>query len=125
MRTVPLDITREFDMSESMKRGDYVLATKYSDGDPGDHFVVGFYDGKERDRYHVVDAEWMRFRANGFRRCEPITQQEGEWLFKRFRDIESEPFHHSEADEEIIGKSVWDWLEEARRELSTNLPTTP
>jgi len=29
---------------QEMKHGDYVLATKYRDGDPQDHWAVGFYD---------------------------------------------------------------------------------
>jgi len=29
---------------KKIKKGDYVLATKYSDGDPKDHFAVGFFD---------------------------------------------------------------------------------
>ena len=60
--------------------GDYVLATKWSDGDPCDHFCVGFFSGKDRDRYKVVDADGNLFRANGFRRCEAITQEEGELI---------------------------------------------
>jgi len=67
-----------------MNKGDYVLATKYHDGCPRDHFVVGFYDGrlkdrngKETDRHMVIDADGRQFRANGFRRCEKISAEIG------------------------------------------------
>ena len=30
-------------MKRQLAQGDYVLATKYRDGDPCDHFVVGFF----------------------------------------------------------------------------------
>jgi len=53
-------------------KGDYVLATKYSDGDPLDHWAVGFYDGTTehmRPRHHVIDGDGQRFRVNGFRRA--------------------------------------------------------
>jgi hypothetical protein len=70
-----------------MKKGDYVLATKYSDGDPKDHFAIGFFhgmlidnNGKETERFMVVDASGKNFRGNGFRRCERITQRTGKIL---------------------------------------------
>ena len=62
--------------------GDYVLATKYTDGDPGDHWAVGFYRGVVADRHIVVDVEGGTFRANGFRRCEKITEAEGAHLLR-------------------------------------------
>ena len=81
-------------MSE-LKKGDYVLATKYSDGDPQDHFVVGFFDGmlkkgsSERyHRYNVVDGEGRLFRGNGFRRCEKISNRVGTILVDNMSFIE-------------------------------------
>lgn len=71
-----------------MKEGDYVLATKYSDGDPGDQFCVGFYSGKVFDRFMVVDSNGAQFRANGFRRCEPISKEAGEYIVENMKDIE-------------------------------------
>lgn len=110
------------------KIGDYVLATKWSDGDPCDHFCVGFFAGKDRDRYKVVDSDGNLFRANGFRRCETITQAEGEsilslkigdkpgpsvwWHLERIRGIEAQP--------ESAGPTlddIWELCEELGFEL--------
>ena len=65
----------------SAEVGDYVLATKYSDGDPCDHFCVGFVSGYTRHhRYLIVDNEGNNQRANGFRRVERMTDGEGRQL---------------------------------------------
>jgi hypothetical protein len=90
-----------------MKQGDYVLATKYRDGDPQDHWCVGFY-AKEfwvssRRRHDIVDDEGVLFRHNGFRRVQHISQQEGDWL------IESK-------DEIRFSKSLWHFLRAFRRQ---------
>lgn len=86
--------------------GDYVLATKYGDGDPGDHWVVGFFDGMlpklGGDRFMVVDANGRNFRGNGFRRIKRISAERGAWLLAHARDIEYGRF------------SVWFW---ARRSM--------
>lgn len=100
------------DLKEILAKGDYVLATKYSDGDPGDHFVIGFYDGKDGDRHHVVDSRGQRFRANGFRRCEKISGEVGAWLLARLDEIEAQPFYHDD-DGALVGKSVWHWKDDA------------
>ncbi len=97
-----------------MKRGDYVLATKYSDGDPGDHWAVGFYDGPtdhSDPRYHVVDAKGQLFRHNGFRRIESITRDEGARILEIMNQFS--PLYCDD-DGAVIGKSIWDWLEEIR-----------
>ncbi|MBK7092376.1 MAG: hypothetical protein IPH59_11765 [bacterium] len=61
--------------------GDYVLATKYSDGDPCDHFYVGFVSGyTHHGRYMIVDNEGNNQRGNGFRRVEKLTDNEGRQL---------------------------------------------
>lgn len=69
-----------------LKKGDYVLATKYRDGDPGDQFCVGFYDGfymnGSSTRHLVVDGEGQQFRRNGFRRVAKISRDRGEWIVK-------------------------------------------
>ena len=94
---------REHEMRKP-KVGDYVLATKYSDGDPQDHWAVGFYDRFWRDRYFVVDNHSVQFRMNGFRRIAKIRDSEGEELLRDSRAIE-----HS-------GRSVWGHLRRIRRE---------
>lgn len=112
--------------------GDYVLATKWSDGDPCDHFCVGFFAGKDRDRYKVVDSDGNLFRGNGFRRCETITQKEGEsilslkigdkpgpsvwWHLERIRGIEVQPEPEKPTDEDLwdIGeRHLWTGTDES------------
>lgn len=84
----------------ALKRGDYVLATRYADGDPQDHWAIGFFDGLTSPRYNpprynVVDSEGAQFRGNGFRRIERIDGVRGAWMLKHARDIE------------LSGRSVW------------------
>jgi hypothetical protein len=64
--------------------GDYVLATKYSDGDPGDAWALGFYDGvrDEQGRHYVKDASGKQIRGNGFRRVARIRGDVGRWLLE-------------------------------------------
>ena len=106
-----------------MKPGDYVLATKYSDGDPGDSYCIGFYDGTlekiGETRHMVVNGLGKQFRNNGHRRCEPITDAEGRWLVEHFADFK--PFEHGvdeHGEEVVVGWSVWDWLDHARASLN-------
>ena len=44
-----------------LNKGDYVLATKYRDGDPADHFCIGYHDRTfdhfGHDFHLVVDAD--------------------------------------------------------------------
>lgn len=104
-----------------MTKGDYVLATKYSDGDPGDSHCVGFYDGVLDkvggvERHMVVDNNGKQFRMNGHRRVEPITDAEGRWLIAHFPEFK--PFTHAvdeHGEDVLVGWSVWDWLAEYRR----------
>ncbi len=85
-----------------MRKGDYVFATKYSDGDPGDQYAVGFFDRMLGDRYMVTDGNGNQFRGNGFRRCEPITHYQGVWLIQSF------PLFEDMWQREQM--SVWWWL---------------
>lgn len=68
------------------KVGDYVLATKYADGDPGDPWALGIYDGKYspggglQDRHLVNEADGTCIRPNGFRRVARIRKDVGRWL---------------------------------------------
>ncbi len=75
---------------DAPKVGDYVLATKYSDGDPGDPWCLGFYAGVApwfepapglQPRHLVNDASGKCIRPNGFRRVAgPIRKDVGRWL---------------------------------------------
>lgn len=61
--------------------GDYVLATKYNDGNCGDHWCVGkLHSVTDRGRFIVTDWAGHPFRANGFRRAESVTEAEGKEL---------------------------------------------
>jgi hypothetical protein len=87
-------------METEIKIGDYVLATKYSDGDPQDQWAIGFYAGitaphYDPPRFDVVDNDGLQFRGNGFRRVEKISCDLGEWMVNNRRDIE------------LSGLSVW------------------
>ena len=84
-------------VTTGMQKGDYVLATKYSDGDPQDHWAVGFYDREEGGRHYVVDGVGQQMRGNGFRRVAKISEARGAWLLQNARDIEQS------------GRSVWGW----------------
>lgn len=72
---------------------DYVLATKWGDGDPGDHWCVGFYKGMLRGegsgRFLVSDGEGKLFRAGGFRRIAKISPARGKWLLENAAEIEA------------------------------------
>jgi len=76
-------------------RGEYVLATKYSDGDSRDHWAVGFYDHAKGDRHFVIDGAGNQLRANGFRRVGRITPEKGAWLLENSKSIVAS------------GRSVW------------------
>mgnify|MGYP007089155374 CR=1 FL=1 len=77
---------------------DYVLATKCSDGDPGDQWCVGFYDRFENNRHYVIDQSGKQFRANGFGRVSKISKDRGKFILDNIRSIENEPSH-----------SLWWW----------------
>lgn len=88
-----------------MKKGTYVLATKYDDGDPLDNWAIGFFDRylekSTGRRYMVIDDKGEQFRGNGFRRAQKITAQQGRYLLDRVSEIEQSNI------------SVWEWLERA------------
>lgn len=83
-----------------INKGDYVLATKWGDGDPRDHWCVGFFAGMTAHsvpRYEVVDGDGNLFRGNGFRRCKKISAERGEFLLANAKKIEQ------------FDRSVWWW----------------
>src|SRR5262245_4247591 len=90
------------EMSEKeLKQGDYVLATKWGDGDPQDHWCIGFYsetlNSYGQNRFIVVDENGRPFRANGFRRAKRISKQRGRWILARKEQIEQS------------SRSLWYW----------------
>lgn len=111
-----------------MKKGDYVLATKYSDGDPGDPFCVGFFDSTYdhfgESRHLVVDNEGKQFRFNGFRRVEKISDAEGHYLVAHMSEISARPMWLDivNGEQKLCGDSLYDWLAKARAEISGSKP---
>jgi hypothetical protein len=75
-----------------MEVGDYVLATKYDDGDPGDMWALGFYDGERDGRHYVKDSAGQQIRGNGFRRASRIRKDVGNWLLNvAAKELERSP----------------------------------
>lgn len=74
-----------------VKEGDYVLATKYEDGDPADAWGIGYYAGFHNDRHYVIDAQGKQIRMNGFRRVAAISQDYGTWLWHNRKELEASP----------------------------------
>lgn len=81
-----------------MQKGDYVIATKWADGDPQDHWYIGLYDREADGRHYVTDGEGNQVRGNGFRRVKKISAERGAWLLANAKQIEQS------------GKSVWWWV---------------
>lgn len=96
-------------ISPKLKKGDYVLATKWQDGDPLDQWCIGFYDGMYcYGRFLVVDKDGKQFRANGFRRAEKISKARGKWLLEIKEVIEKQTRTGSK-------RSLWGWLRQPMR----------
>lgn len=78
-------------------KGDYVLATKWSDGDPQDQWCIGFYDYEIDKRHLVVDDCGNQFRPNGFRRVAKVNKERGEFILRNRENIE------------LGSRSLWWW----------------
>jgi hypothetical protein len=86
------------DQNKPLAKGDYVLATKYADGDPGDPWAVGFYSepgppSGDMLRYRVVHAdERIIYGPNGFRRIRRgLRADVGAWLIENSDALERSP----------------------------------
>lgn len=90
--------------------GDYVLATKYDDGESWDHWACGWIhsmlDRYDPPRFHVVDNDGEPFRGNGFRRAECIPFHIG----RRLIDMAKDPLF------EASGVCVWDIVADLLKE---------
>lgn len=76
-----------------LEKGDYVVACKYSDGDPQDGWCVGFLDRTEDTpmwgiRHFVVDEDGMSFRHNGWRAARRISTARGKFLLDNMKWIQ-------------------------------------
>ncbi len=80
-----------------MLKGDYVLATKYTDGDPADAWCVGFYISLSPDgeRHFVGDANGgpgpNGYRFSGFRCVDLIDKELGDWMVRNAVELEKSP----------------------------------
>lgn len=83
-----------------MKHGDYVIATKYSDGSCKDQWCIGYFDRYENKRYYVINSEGNQFRSNGFRRCEVIEPSIAKFIIDNIDKLE-----HSNI-------SIWNYIED-------------
>jgi hypothetical protein len=78
----------------AIKIGDYVIGTKYADGDPMDPWCVGFYAGTtlasntQKIRYLIADDQGRTFRSDGFARVKKITQTAGNFLLQNKDHVE-------------------------------------
>jgi len=90
-------------MSNKSQIGKYVLATKYHDGDSSDHWAVGFITGFTHHGRALVSTHRGNERANGFRRWQCITPDEGAEILRRMQGIP-----------EIVSFSMWRLLRQIR-----------
>ena len=81
---------------------DYVLATKYHDGNSAEGWCVGFFDrtekGEVQDRHFIVSITGLQFRAgSGYRRMSKISKARGEFILSNVDNIE------------LSHRSLWWW----------------
>lgn len=106
--------------------GDYVLATKYSDGDLGDQWAVGVYDCERDGRHYVTDNAGKQHRRNGFRRIEVITHDEGVRFLAEMETIGLLSTDARGYDaERVFRHSAWEWLAWIRFGLCGHKTGTP
>lgn len=86
------------DQGKPLTKGDYVLATKYEDGDPGDPWAVGFYlepgpPSLDKPRFRVSHADGsIIYGPNGFRRIRrQLRGDVGDWLVKNNAALKQSP----------------------------------
>lgn len=71
--------------------GEYVLGTKWSDGDPQDPWAIGFLSEIHETsyvRYFTVTHADGRIIRSGLRKVRKISQDRGKWLLENSRMIE-------------------------------------
>lgn len=77
--------------------GDYVLGTRWSDGDPGDPWAVGFLTTIHctpiGQRFVVAHADGTPIRAGGFLYVRRISFKRGAWLLENSDAIEQSGRH--------------------------------
>lgn len=86
-----------------MEKGDYILASKYSDGHPQDHWCIGIFDSMTAHtppRYNISDYSGSFFRGNGFRKVKKISAKRAAYILENKKKIEES------------GKSIWWWFKQ-------------
>ena len=88
--------------------GDYVLATKYHDGDPKDGFAIGYVlNNVYPYRIQVRGSDGQQI-GGSYRRYKKIDGEFGQWIVKNIARIEDG------------SKSLWDYLEKYEQALVTD-----
>lgn len=89
--------------------GDYVLATKYRDGKPGDPWEIGRVSQMVTDPGDMITGTKYRLHSGLFyRRARRITLKRGAWLVDHIPDIERS------------GVSLWGWLRTSMKVKSSH-----
>ncbi len=82
--------------NQELTKGDYVLATQFADGRPGDQWRVGFYSHSDvSGKYVMVKKDSAATPMTSFLRAEKITEERGEWLIRHAEKIQ------------LNGRSLW------------------
>lgn len=88
-----------------LEAGDYVLATQWHYGHPGDPWYVGFYAWSEAARHYVVD--WFGdLQPRSWYRVQRISPERGLWLIEH-TDLVSQSC-----------RSLWWWYRASQATLS-------
>lgn len=93
------------DKEPTVRVGDYVLATKYSDGDPGDPWAFGRLHEIVNIpglgyKYVILRKDGTPYRYGGFGCCRRVTPEQTAYLQANMDKIE------------YSGKSMWKWVKE-------------
>ena len=81
-----------------MKKGEYVVATVWSDGHCADPWYVGYYHSSPMRGLHYIEDGAGNLFHRGFHKVRKITEEQGRWLLENADDIEKS------------GRSVWWFL---------------
>lgn len=85
---------------QKLSPGDYVLGTKYSDGEAWDPWIVGFYKGQCGDGRHQIADSFGNTGRIVYRRVENITADQGNYLLANADNLER------------YGAKLWDIIHE-------------
>lgn len=86
-------------MKNDIKIGDYVVATKWRDGDPRYPYSVGYVEFITREGYYLKDHEGRPLNSLAYQRCKKISTTLGKLLHQSVPILEGKK-----------GKSIWYWV---------------